>query len=91
LSRLQIPIGTYVKNLGTDSIFESSMNFKGVQTLWEKSNKFSKIPSRLDLHKSEFSWAPLYARKLSSTQVPKGPGLNKRKEFEFEIQTLQYL
>jgi hypothetical protein len=23
--------------------FESSMNFKGVQTLWEKSEKFSKI------------------------------------------------
>jgi hypothetical protein len=33
------------KNLGTDKIFESSMNFKGVQTFWEKSDKFSEISS----------------------------------------------
>jgi hypothetical protein len=31
------------------------MNFKGVQTLWEKSDKFTKILSQQDLHKSEFS------------------------------------
>jgi hypothetical protein len=24
------------KNLGTDSTFETSMNFKGVQTFWKK-------------------------------------------------------
>jgi hypothetical protein len=35
--------------------FEASMNFKGVQTLWKKSDKFTKILSQLDLHKSEFS------------------------------------
>jgi hypothetical protein len=62
------------------------MNFKRGSNLLE-----TKILFLLDLHKSEFSWAYLYARKSSSTQVPKGLGLNKRKEFEFEIQTLQYL
>jgi hypothetical protein len=76
---LQIPTTSYVKNLGTDSIFESSMNFKGVQTFWEKSYKFSKIPSWLGLHKSEFSWAHVYVRIWVTKQVPKRPGLNKRK------------
>jgi hypothetical protein len=38
------------------------MNFKGVQTLWEKSGKFTKSLSQHDLHKSEFSWADLYAK-----------------------------
>jgi hypothetical protein len=38
------------------------MNFKEVQTFWEKSNKFSKIPSWVGLHQSEFSWAHLYVR-----------------------------
>jgi hypothetical protein len=33
------------------------MNFEGVQTLWEKSSKFTRILSQLDLHKNEFSWA----------------------------------
>jgi hypothetical protein len=37
------------------------MNFKGVQTFWEISNKFSKSPSWPDLHKTKFSWAHLYA------------------------------
>jgi hypothetical protein len=32
LSRLHLPNINHVKNLGTDSIFESFMNFKGVQT-----------------------------------------------------------
>jgi hypothetical protein len=41
------------------------MNFKGVQTLWEKFVKFTKILSQFDLHKCEFSWAHLYARDLS--------------------------
>jgi hypothetical protein len=39
---LQIPKKNKVKNPGTDSIFEFSMNFKKVQTFWEKSEKFSK-------------------------------------------------
>jgi hypothetical protein len=43
LCRLQIPNGNHVKILGTDSIFDSSMNFKGVQTFWGKSDKFFKI------------------------------------------------
>jgi hypothetical protein len=42
------------------------MNFKGVQTLWEKSGKFTKILSEHDLHKSEFSWAHLDAKIWSS-------------------------
>jgi hypothetical protein len=40
--------------------FESSLNFRGVQTFLEKSDKFSKIPSSHGLHKSEFSWVHLY-------------------------------
>jgi hypothetical protein len=88
---LQITNINYVKNLGTDSIFESSMNFKGIQTFWEKSDKFFKILSWLDLHKSEFSWTHLYVRIQVTKPVPKRLDLNKRKEFEFEIQTLQYL
>jgi hypothetical protein len=42
-----IPNRSRVKNPGTTSLFESSMNFKGVQTFWGKSDKFSKNP--LDL------------------------------------------
>jgi hypothetical protein len=38
------------------------MNFKGVQTLWKKSGKFTKILSQHDLDKSEFSLAHLYAK-----------------------------
>jgi hypothetical protein len=81
----------FLSTFRTDSISEFSMNFKRGSNLLEKYDKSSKILSWLDLHKSEFSWAHLYARKLSFTQVPKGLGLNKRKEFEFEIQTLKYL
>jgi hypothetical protein len=33
----------------------------------------------------------MYARIRVTKQAPKGLGLNKRREFEFEIQTLQYL
>jgi hypothetical protein len=66
------------------------LNFKGVQTFLEKSNNFSKIPSSHDLHKSEFSWVHLCTISSYKTRVQQ-PGLNKRKEFEFEIQTLQYL
>jgi hypothetical protein len=42
------------------------MKFKGVQTLWEKSGKFTKILSQLDFNKSEFRWAHLYAKIWSS-------------------------
>jgi hypothetical protein len=41
---------------------KSLMNFKRDLNLLEKSDKFSKIPSLLDLHKTEFSWNHLYAR-----------------------------
>jgi hypothetical protein len=37
------------------------MSFKGVQTLWEKSGKFTKNLPLLDLHTLEFNWAHLYA------------------------------
>jgi hypothetical protein len=37
------------------------LNFKGVQTFWEKSDKFTKILSLTDLHECEFSWSQLYA------------------------------
>jgi hypothetical protein len=61
-----------VKNPGTDSIFEFLMNFKRDLNLLEKSDKFSKIPSWLDLHKTEFSWHHLYARHRVTIQVPNG-------------------
>jgi hypothetical protein len=64
------------------------MYFKGVQTFREKSNKFSKNVSWLDLHTSEFSWALFYARYWVTTQVPEDLVWIKRKEFEFQIQTL---
>jgi hypothetical protein len=81
LSMLQLQIlnRNHVKNHGTYSIFESSMNFKGVQTFWEKSDKFYKILPWLDLHKSEFSWAHMYVRIRIRKQVPKGLSLNKKK------------
>jgi hypothetical protein len=47
------------------------MNFKGVQTLWEKSGKFTKILSQHGLHKSEFSWEHLYAKIGVLTQASK--------------------
>jgi hypothetical protein len=55
------------------------MNFKGVQTLWEKSGKFTKILSLLDIHKSEFSWAHFYARFWSSNTSVKRLGLKLKK------------
>jgi hypothetical protein len=82
LCQLQIPHRDRVKNPGTDSIFESLMNFKRDWNLLEKSDKFSKIPSWLDLHKSEFSWIHLYIRFRVTKQVPndlvriKGKSLN---------------
>jgi hypothetical protein len=42
------------------------MNFEGLQTLWEKSGKFTKIISQQDIHKSKISWAHLYAKHWSS-------------------------
>jgi hypothetical protein len=55
------------------------MNFKGVQTLWEKSSKFTKNLYRLDPHKSEFSWAHLHARFWSSNTSVKKLGLKLKK------------
>jgi hypothetical protein len=45
LCRHPILNGIRVKNPGTDSTFESLMNFKRDLNLLEKSDKFSKIPS----------------------------------------------
>jgi hypothetical protein len=45
------------------------MNFKGTQTIGDKSDKFTKNLSLLDLHKCESSWAHLYAQKGVSIQV----------------------
>jgi hypothetical protein len=47
------------------------MKFKGVQTLWEKSAKFTKILYQHGLNKSEFSWAYLYAKIGVQTQASK--------------------
>jgi hypothetical protein len=62
LYRLQITNRNKVKNPVIDSVFESLMNFKRDSNLQEKSGKFSKICSRLNLLKTEFSWDHLYAR-----------------------------
>jgi hypothetical protein len=51
-----------LKNLRTDSIFESSMNFKGVQNFLEKSDKLSKILSSHGIDKSEFSCTHSYVK-----------------------------
>jgi hypothetical protein len=47
------------------------MNLKRVQTLREKSGKFTKNLSQLVLHKSEFSWVHLYVRNRVTKQVQK--------------------
>jgi hypothetical protein len=62
LCRHPIPNINRAKNPGPDLTFESLMNFKTDLNLPEKSSKFSKILSSLDLHKSEFSWDHLHAR-----------------------------
>jgi hypothetical protein len=61
------------------------MNFKGLQTLWEKSGKFNKILSQHDIHKSEFSWSHLYVKIGALTQASKWIDSKIRNEFEFEI------
>jgi hypothetical protein len=67
------------------------MNFKGVQTLWKKSGKFTKILSQHDLHKIEFSWAHLHVKIGILTQVSKWIASKIRNEFEFEIRTTRHL
>jgi hypothetical protein len=39
---------------GNDLEYEYGLNFKGLQTVWEKSRKFTKIISLHDLHKYNF-------------------------------------
>jgi hypothetical protein len=71
--------------------FETSMNFKRVQTLCEKSGKFTKILSQHDLHKRELIWAHLYTKIGVLTQASKLIDSKIRNEFEFEIQTTRHL
>jgi hypothetical protein len=47
-------------NFWNEFKFDSSLNFKGLQTFLEKYDKFSKLSSSQDIHKSEFSWVHLY-------------------------------
>jgi hypothetical protein len=58
------------------------MNFKGVQTLWEKSSKLTKILSQHGIHKSEFSWSHLYAKFQVPTQASKLSDSRIRNKFE---------
>jgi hypothetical protein len=67
------------------------MNFKGVQTLWEKSGKFTKILTQHGLHKNEVSWAHLFAKIGVLTQASKGIDSKIRNKFEFKIQTTRHL
>jgi hypothetical protein len=55
--------------------FEYSLNFKGVQTFLEKSDKFSKIPSSYDILKYEFRLTQLYSNIGSAFTGEKGLGL----------------
>jgi hypothetical protein len=52
LAELQIPTGFHVIKFQ----FETYLNFKGFQTIWKKSKKFTKNLSWNDLPKYEFSW-----------------------------------
>jgi hypothetical protein len=45
---------------------ESCLNFKRLQTFWEKSHKFIKILTPRDLHEYEFKLAHLFAKLGSS-------------------------
>jgi hypothetical protein len=72
LCRHPIPNIIRAKNSGPDLTFETLMNFKRDLNLPEKSGKFSKILSWLDLHKSEFSWDFSYARMWVTIQVSNG-------------------
>jgi hypothetical protein len=56
------------------------MNFKGVQTLWEKYGKITKILSQLDFHNCEFSLVHLYERSWSSNTSVEWLGLKIKKE-----------
>jgi hypothetical protein len=68
------------------------MNFKGVQTLWKRSGRFTKILSQLDIHKGEFSWVYLYAGNLSFYTSVKWLGLKNKESLNlFEIPSSQHL
>jgi hypothetical protein len=84
LSWLEIPNGSSAIKVITDS----SLNFKGIQTLWKKSGKFSKNLYGLDLHKSEFSWHTCMQDLGVPIQVSIWLDLRIRRwEFELRIQT----
>jgi hypothetical protein len=61
LSQLQIPSELQVKNSGIKVNFESSSNFKGVQTFLEKSDKFLKILSSHYILEYNFMLTHLYS------------------------------
>jgi hypothetical protein len=61
LENLQIPTVYQVKNSGTKINFESSSNFKGVQTFLEKSDKFLKILYSHDILEYNFTLTQLYS------------------------------
>jgi hypothetical protein len=46
--------------------YECCLNFKGIQTFWQKSQNFLKILSSHDLQEYEFRLAHLYSRIWSS-------------------------
>ncbi len=50
-----------VIKFGTPSTLNLSLNFKGVQTFLEKSDKFSKIPCLLDILEYNFTLTHLYS------------------------------
>jgi hypothetical protein len=66
LDKLQIPSGLQVTNSGTNTNLNFSLNFKGVQTFLEKSDKFSKIPTLHDILKYEFIMTHFYSNIGSS-------------------------
>jgi histidinol phosphatase-like PHP family hydrolase len=62
LEKLQNPTGLQVKHSGTKINFESSSNFKGVQTFLKKSDKFLKILSSHDILEYNFTLTHLYSK-----------------------------
>jgi hypothetical protein len=69
--------------------FESCLNFKGVQTHWEKSHQFRKIQSSHDLQEYEFNWLTCMQNLEVPLQVVNMTWFHNysktRFEFEFEL------
>jgi hypothetical protein len=62
LTQLEIANAAHIIIFGTNIQFETSLNFKGVQTFWGKSHKFTKTLSWHDLQYYKFRLTHLYSK-----------------------------